>query len=97
MRDGLTASGPKIHHHPIDFVADANAILSGIALYPQLFQVLKTHNVSGLSLTTFFILAATQIIWLLYGIHRRAVPVIVTSLMNGIGAGLLLFLIHLWR
>ena len=98
MTDGIvTSSSAKKHHHPIDFIADANALLSGFALYPQLFQVLKSHDVRALSSATFLILAAAQIIWFAYGIHRKAIPVIVTSLMNGIGAGILLFLIRLWR
>ncbi|MEK7473580.1 MAG: PQ-loop domain-containing transporter [Patescibacteria group bacterium] len=97
MLDGFRRRfGIKRHNHPIDLLAEANGLLSGIALYPQVFKALATRQVSDLSPTTFFIIFTTNIIWFAYAIHRRALPVIVASILNGIASGVLIAFFFLY-
>lgn len=83
--------GIKRHNHPIDLLAEANSIVSGIALYPQVFKVLQTRQVSDLSLTTFLIVFFTNIVWFTYAIHRRALPIMFASILNGIASAFLIY------
>lgn len=85
------------HHHAIDLIADANALVSGLALYPQLIKVVATHHVNDLSVVTFYIVFFTNITWFAYGIHRRALPVLLTSVMNLGASGILIALVYMFR
>jgi uncharacterized protein with PQ loop repeat len=78
-RIGLTK-----HNHPIDFLAEANGLLSGIALYPQLFKVLVTHSTADLAPSTFFIMFVNNIIWHVYAWHRKAAPIIISSSLTAL-------------
>lgn len=83
---------PGRHRHSIDLLADANALLSGFALYPQLFRAFtEPSSRPGLAPATFFMIFAAQIIWFLYGLHRRSTPIIITSILSAIASGCLLF------
>lgn len=78
------------HRHPIDRLGDANGLLTGIALYPQVFHLVMDHSTDGLSPATFFIIGFTSVIWLAYAIHRRVVPLMMSSTMNLLASGLIL-------
>jgi uncharacterized protein with PQ loop repeat len=84
------------HHHPIDHVAEANALFSGLALYPQLITALQTHDVNALSYVTFGIIFIANIIWALYGLHRKDHAVTVSAILVIISSGCLLILTLLW-
>lgn len=84
------------HHHVIDYVAEGNAFLSGLALYPQLINAVRTKDVQALSLATFLLLGTANVIWILYGIHRRDPAVIISSCLVIVAAGSLSALTILW-
>jgi uncharacterized protein with PQ loop repeat len=98
MPDGFNErSGFSKHTHPIDHLAEANGLLSGIALYPQLFKVITTGETRALAPTTYLIFFVANIVWIIYGIHRRALPVLISSALNLIASGALLGLFLFWR
>ncbi len=63
----------------MDKIAEANAVISGLAFYPQLFRVIQTHSTAGLSITTVAIVCGTNIIWGIYGLHRKDIAIILSS------------------
>lgn len=82
------------HHHTVDIIADVNALVSGVALYPQLFKIVTTGAVDGFSLLTFSIIAINSIVWLIYATHRRLTPLLVSSFLNFTAAlGIIFFII----
>ncbi len=81
------------HKHPIDKVAEVNGILSGIALYPQLFKAILSKSVEGLSLYTFIFIFVSSAVWIWYARHRSLPQVMISSSLNLAAAGLLVFLI----
>jgi len=87
---------PGKHHHSIDFIAEINAVIGGLAAYPQLIRALTTHDVQGLEPIMFWILTVTSIVWVAYGIHRRSIPVIISSTLTAIASGWILALLFLW-
>ena len=82
------------HHNPIDRLAQVNALVSGIALYPQLFKVFITGNVTGFSLLTYILIALNSLIWIIYAIHRNLLPLLISSALNFLaGLGIIIFII----
>ncbi|MCK9361624.1 PQ-loop domain-containing transporter [Patescibacteria group bacterium] len=77
------------HDHPIDRLTEAAALLSGVALYPQVFKIVTTRHVADLAPTTFFIMVITNTIWIAYGIHRKSIPLLISSTMNLVAASLI--------
>jgi MtN3 and saliva related transmembrane protein len=61
------------------------AILTTGAYIPQAYKTIKTKSTSGLSLSTFLMLFLGTILWFLYGLYIKDLPVI---LANGITATL---------
>jgi uncharacterized protein with PQ loop repeat len=78
------------HNHPIDQLTIGASLLSGVALYPQVFKVLATREVAGLAPSTFLFIAISNIIWLAYGIHRKSLPLLISGILNLIASGLIL-------
>jgi MtN3 and saliva related transmembrane protein len=87
FRDRL---GLTKHNHPIDQLTVGASLLSGVALYPQLFKVFATKDVAGLSPATFFILTITNAIWIAYGVHRKSLPLLISGVLNLIASGTIL-------
>ena len=60
----------------IGLVASA---FSSITFMPQVYKAWKTKSVGDLSLSTMFIVFFSTIIWLVYGIGRGLLPVIICN------------------
>ena len=60
----------------IGLVASA---FSSITFMPQVYKAWKTKSVGDLSLSTIFIVFFSTIIWLVYGIGRGLLPVIICN------------------
>lgn len=66
----------------LEIVADINGVLGGFALYPQVIHVFKTHDIQGLSMLTFLIIAINSSIWLFYAMRKRITPLRISSALN---------------
>lgn len=66
------------------------ALLSTIAMVPQVIKIYKTKNTKGLSLMTFVILSSAIFLWFIYGLLISAFPIIIG---NGIGFILTIFIV----
>ena len=86
-----------IHHHFIDKLAFLSGLVSGVALYPQIYVVLVSKSVTGVSLSTFVIILLNSLIWVLYAMHRNLISLVVASLLNAIASGVLIVLILVFR
>lgn len=78
------------HTHPLDKVAEINGLLSGIALFPQVVKVATTKTTEGLSISTFVFILMNSLIWILYARHRSLPQLLLSSLLNGLAAAILL-------
>lgn len=81
------------HHHIIDKIAIYAGIISGIALYPQVYIIITTKNIDGLSLLSFIIIFINSVVWTLYTIHRHLMALIVSSLLNLLASIILILFI----
>lgn len=82
------------HKHFVDYLAEVNSGISAIALFPQLFALLGGQPTVGLSPLSFFLIALNSVVWLIYGIHRRTPPLIISSICNALASIGILALIY---
>jgi uncharacterized protein with PQ loop repeat len=83
----------KGHNHTVDQLANVNGIVTGLALYPQLIRALITGRVQDLSSLAFGLILINSIIWVVYAVHRRIRPLVVSSFLNIIASGAIIALI----
>lgn len=85
--------GIVLHHHFIDKLAFFNGLISGIALYPQVWVVLTTGSTTGISVISFTLIFLNSGVWLIYSIHRLLISLAVASVLNMLASGILIFTI----
>ncbi len=60
----------------LSILATIFGIVNGFANFPQIWKIYKTKRAKDLSITTYVILTIGTIVWFLYGIEIRSVPII---------------------
>lgn len=78
------------HHHLIDKLSVLNGVVTGLALYPQIYLILTSHVANTLSPLTLWLLVINNIVWVLYGVHRSLASITVAGLLSGFAAATLL-------
>ncbi len=63
----------------IAVVGIAAAVLSTVALLPQVIRVWKTKSVKDISVGMFMIMATTQVMWLVYGSSVGQMPIVASN------------------
>jgi len=66
------------------------AVICSIAMTPQVTRVYRTKKTDDLSLWAFLTLSSGLLLWLIYGILIKAIPII---LGNAVGFGLSLYIV----
>lgn len=70
-------------------VIDILGIIAGVcttsAVVPQLTKAIKTRNVKDVSIRMFIVLVVGFVLWIIYGISRDDLPIILT---NGVSLAL---------
>jgi len=66
------------------------ALLTMLAMAPQVIKVYRTKKTRDLSLGTFTTLAVGLILWLIYGLLMKAVPIIIG---NAVGFVMVMYLV----
>ena len=63
----------------IEVTGLVGSALSSITFVPQVVQAWKTKSVGDLNLSMMLIITVSTIVWLVYGIGRGALPVIICN------------------
>ncbi|HET57723.1 MAG TPA: hypothetical protein ENN35_04680 [Deltaproteobacteria bacterium] len=72
------------------FIGLAAAVLSSLAMTPQVIKIYRTRQTGDLSLPAFLSLATGLFLWLVYGVMIGAMPVIVG---NAVGFSLVMYVV----
>jgi uncharacterized protein with PQ loop repeat len=80
----------------LDVVMYCVAIISPLAVLPQVYEVFSTKSAGSLSLPTWLTLACINLVWVFYGIYHHDKPITVTNVLVAIVdfsvvAGILLY------
>lgn len=81
------------HNHLIDKLAFLNGLISGVALYPQVFAILMNGHTDGISLVSFVLIFLNSCVWFLYAIHRLLISLMLSSILNMIASSILVLAI----
>lgn len=79
----------------IQFIGPIGALLTTISFLPQVLQVIKTKDVSGISLGMYIILVIGVILWTLYGCILHDLTIIVSNGISSLLAGIILY--YKWK
>ena len=66
------------------------AALTTSAFVPQVYKTYKTKSVDGLSLTMYIVFLTGIILWLIYGIDLKSLAMILSNIVTGLLALLLI-------
>ena len=61
----------------IELIGLLAAILTTTAFIPQVYKVIKTKSVKGLSLSTYLIFNTGVLFWLIYGLLKSSISMII--------------------
>lgn len=64
---------------PLDILGLSASFVTTSSFLPQMWQVWKTKDVSGISLPTYMIITFGLILWLIYGIMKQDLPITVAN------------------
>ena len=56
-------------------------VVNGFANFPQIYKIFKRKSAKDIAVSTYLILTVGTIIWILYGIEIKNIPILV---MNGL-------------
>ena len=68
------------------------AFLSTVSLLPQVLKSWKTKSTKDISFQTIFIIVSATLLWLIYGILRKDIPIIITNSIGLLTGGFILVL-----
>tara|TARA_B100001093_G_scaffold499738_1_gene549321 strand:+ start:1412 stop:1684 length:273 start_codon:yes stop_codon:yes gene_type:complete len=73
------------------------AVLTTYSFFPQVYKTWKTKDVSAFSLTTFSLFFMGIICWLIYGVHKESLSMILANIVTMILAFMILVFIIKYR
>jgi MtN3 and saliva related transmembrane protein len=71
-------------------ITTITGIIMSFAYFPQALKILKNRSVKDVSLTTFSVFFVGIVIWLVYGISIKNIPIVVANIVGLIGCGFVL-------
>lgn len=77
----------------INAVGTTAALLSSITLVPQVHRLIKTRNISSLSLYSGFLIMATSLLWITYNLLVGTYHGIFSSTLNLINASIITYMV----
>lgn len=67
-----------------DILGMLAATLTTVSFLPQVYKTWKTKATEGLSLTMYLIFFVGIVLWLIYGIHLKSLPMILANIVTAI-------------
>lgn len=78
-------------------LATIGGIFMSMGYYPQAIKTLKRKSVKDISLATSLMFFPGIILWLLYGLSIKNLPLIISNIIAGAGCGFVLVVYYLYR
>ncbi|CAI8385485.1 SemiSWEET transporter [Flavobacteriaceae bacterium] len=84
----------------IDYIEGIGLLAAALTTYsflPQVYKTWKTKDVSAFSITTFSLFFIGIICWLIYGIYKQSLSMILANTITMISSFMILVLIYKYR
>ena len=75
----------------IYILATIFGIIGGLANLPQVIKIFKRKSAKDISILTYAIIFLGTIVWILYGIQIRDMPILVGNIFGAITVSLVIF------
>ncbi|HON53048.1 MAG TPA: SemiSWEET transporter [Bacteroidales bacterium] len=75
----------------IELIGYCAAFLTTLSFVPQALQVIKTKDTHSISLQMYVIFSAGVVLWLVYGIWLRNIPMIIANSITIVLASIILY------
>ena len=76
----------------LEILATITGVLMSLAYYPQAFKILKNKSAKDISLAAYSMFGVGSVIWLLWGVAIKSIPVILGYAAGALGSNLVVFL-----
>ena len=76
----------------IEIIGLIAATLTTASFVPQVYKVYKSKSTADISLIMYAVLFVGIILWLIYGIQKDSMPIILANIITGILVGFVLIL-----
>jgi len=70
---------------------------TSISLIPQVIELYRTRSVKGISTYMYVIYALGMLLWLIYTVYIKALPLIIGNIVSLILAIIILTMKYIWR
>lgn len=67
------------------------AFFTTLSFVPQVIQIIKTKNTAGISLKMYIGLLFGLVLWIIYGLFQKDLPIILANLTTGFLSSIILF------
>lgn len=74
----------------LEIVVTLIGIMMSVGYYPQAYKIYKTKSAKDISLYTYIIFGIGTLVWTLYGIYLRDLPIILSFIFGVVGSWLVL-------
>lgn len=81
---------------PLGMLATFVGVFLGLANLPQAFKVFQRKSADDLSLTTYLIFLVGSVIWILYGLEIKSIPVIIPNSLGLVSTCIVLWGYYLY-
>jgi len=78
-------------------LATIAGVIMSLGYYPQAFKIIKNKSAKDISLLTYSMFFCGIVIWLLYGISLKDVPLIISNILALIGCCAVLIPYFIYR
>lgn len=68
----------------VEITGIIGCILITISQIPQLVMILINKNSRNISLPTYYVLLIAQVVWILYGVFKNDIPILLTNILGSI-------------
>jgi MtN3 and saliva related transmembrane protein len=80
-----------------EFLGMLAAIITTASFLPQVYKTWKTKSAEGLSLTMYITFFIGVVLWLIYGIHLKSLPMVLANGITTISSFLLILMIRKYK
>jgi MtN3 and saliva related transmembrane protein len=77
----------------LSILATTSGVVACLSMIPQAHRIFKRKSAKDISIITYSILVTSGLIWVLYGIEIKSIPLILT---NALGSMFLMIVIFGW-
>ena len=68
------------------------AILTTVAIFPQVIKVYKTQNTQSISLSMYIVFSMGILLWLVYGFYLNSLPMIIANAITLVSSIYILYM-----